>query len=83
MYTTDSVHSSNADNASKNIEDPCISLIHIPYPVLKHDNHQREAAASTAPAALNVALFVILTSTGYIRSIYFAQPAYQLVTILQ
>lgn len=32
------------------------------------------AAASIAPAALNAALFVYLTSTAYIHSMYFAQP---------
>jgi hypothetical protein len=34
------------------------------------------AAASTAPAVLNAALFVYLTSTAYIHSMYFAQPEY-------
>jgi len=34
------------------------------------------AAASKAPAALKEPLFVNLTSTGYIHSIYFAQPQY-------
>ena len=33
-----------------------------------------DAAASTAPAALNVLELVILTSTGYIHSMYFPQP---------
>jgi len=43
--------------------------IHIQYPSFHID-----AAASTAPAALNVLELVILTSTGYIHSMYFAQP---------
>jgi len=38
-----------------------------------HPRHN-VAAASTAPAALKAVLFVNLTSTGYIHSIYFAQP---------
>jgi hypothetical protein len=36
--------------------------------------HHSVAAASTAPAALKAPLFVNLTSTGYIHSMYRAQP---------
>jgi hypothetical protein len=39
------------------------------------------AAASIAPAALNNALFVYLTSTAYIHSMYFAQPVSESVTV--
>jgi len=63
--------------------------IHIQYPSFHID-----AAASTAPAALNVLELVILTSTGYIHSMYFAQlqyanflpkylPAYGTITIVK
>jgi hypothetical protein len=37
--------------------------------------HYKEAAASTAPVALNNVEFVIVISTGYFHSMYFAHPA--------
>jgi hypothetical protein len=42
--------------------------------------HHNVAAASTAPAALKAVLFVNLTSTGYIHSMYFAQPKYHTIS---
>ena len=66
-------------NAMLHVIHPYLQIYHVivstalhqyaPFP-LRHN----VAAASTAPAILNVALFVILTSTGYIHSMYFAQP---------
>jgi hypothetical protein len=40
--------------------------------------HYKEAAASTAPVALNNVEFVIVISTGYFHSIYFAHPVPQI-----
>jgi hypothetical protein len=38
----------------------------------------KEAAASTAPVALNNDGFVIVISTGYFHSMYFAHPVPQI-----
>jgi hypothetical protein len=40
--------------------------------------HHKEAAASTAPVALNNDGFVIVISTGYFHSMYFAHPVPQI-----
>lgn len=56
---------------------PQVSLCspYVPSIMKIHLLHHNVAAADTAPEALKAALFVTLTSTGYIHSMYFAQPA--------